>query len=49
MKFKINISKEIKHSGVLSCLDWSKNDEVYTIGYAIDLNILNTKISRSFG
>ncbi|XP_031630866.1 intraflagellar transport protein 80 homolog isoform X2 [Contarinia nasturtii] len=32
MKFKINICKEIKHTGVLCCLDWSKNDEIYTIG-----------------
>lgn len=31
MKFKINIGKEARHHGVLSCLDWSK-DEVYTIG-----------------
>lgn len=32
MKFKVNISGEIKHSGVLSCLDWLKNEEVYTVG-----------------
>lgn len=35
MKFKINLGKETRHHAVLSCLDWSKNDEVYTIGYDI--------------
>lgn len=31
MKFKIHVGKEIRHNGVLSCVDWAKNDEVYTI------------------
>lgn len=33
MKFKIHIGKETRHAGVLSCVDWAKNDEVYTIRY----------------
>lgn len=33
MKFKINYCRETKHKNILSCLDWAKNDEVYTIGY----------------
>lgn len=31
MKFKTNICKEAAQNGVLSCLDWAKNDEIYTV------------------
>lgn len=32
MKFKTHLSKEIKFKGILSCIDWSGTDEIYTCG-----------------
>lgn len=40
MIFKIHIGKEARHSGILACVDWVKNDEVYTIRFEIYQNIL---------
>lgn len=32
MKFKTKLPKDTVHSGAVTCLSWSNNDEAYSIG-----------------
>lgn len=32
MQFRTKLPKEIVHTGAVTCLSWSNNDEAYSIG-----------------